>query len=116
VGCSVGWAGSVGFCSEPAVSYRQAAQPSASSLESQLQQLTITVPSELGRYVEERSAQEGVKKSAMVSRILEADRERYMDELLREGYEEMTEHDRKLHKEFEHVDRESSWPEYQEQE
>ena len=79
-------------------------------------QLTITVPSELGRYVEERSAQEGVKKSAMVSRILEADRERYMDELLREGYEEMAERDEELLKEFEHVDRESSWPEYQEQE
>jgi hypothetical protein len=43
------------------------------------------------------------------------DRERYMDELLREGYEEIAEQNRRLVKEFEDVDRESSWPEYEEQ-
>lgn len=80
------------------------------------EQLTVTVPAELGRYVEERSAELGVKKSAVVSRALEIDRELYMDELLREGYEEMAEHDVQLLKEFEHVDRESPWPEYSEHE
>ncbi len=77
-------------------------------------QLTITVPSELGRYVEERSAELGVKKSTVIGRLLEADRARYMDELLREGYEEMAEQNRKLVREFEHADRESPWPEYDE--
>ncbi len=78
-------------------------------------QLTITVPSELGQYVEERSVEMGVKKSTVISQLLEADRERYMDELLREGYEEIAEQNRRLVKEFENVDRESSWPEYEEQ-
>jgi predicted nucleic acid-binding protein len=39
-----------------------------------------------------------------------------MDELLREGYEEMGKHDKKLLKEFENVDRETSWSEYSENE
>lgn len=75
-------------------------------------QLTITISPELGRYIEERSAELGVKRSYVVSRALEADRERYTDELLREGYEELVEQDVELLKEFEHVDRESPWPEY----
>lgn len=77
-------------------------------------QLTITMSPELGRYVEERSAELGVKKSDVVSRALEADRERYIDDLLREGYEELAGQDAELLEEFEHVDRESPWPEYRE--
>ena len=77
-------------------------------------QLTVTVSPELGRYVEEVSAELGVKKSAVVERALEADRERRELDLLREGYEEMAEHDLALHKEFEHVDSETPLPEYAE--
>jgi hypothetical protein len=77
-------------------------------------QFTITVSPELGKYLEERSAETGMNKSAVVSSALEADKERQEEELMREGYEEMAAHDRALLKEFEHVDRESaaSWPEY----
>ncbi|MBA3472241.1 MAG: hypothetical protein H0T57_03265 [Rubrobacter sp.] len=77
-------------------------------------QLTVTLPPELGQYVEEISSELGVKKSAVVERALEADRERRVEDLLREGYEEMAEHDLALHKEFEIVDREIQLPEYAE--
>ena len=75
-------------------------------------QLTITVSPEVGRYVEELSEEWGVKKSAAIERALEDHRERHMEDLLREGYEVMAEHDVELGKEFEHVDRETPWPEY----
>ena len=77
-------------------------------------QLTVTVSPEMGRYVEELSAELGVKKSAVVERALELDRERRMEDLLREGYQERAEHDLALLREFEHVDRETPWPEYSE--
>lgn len=77
-------------------------------------QLTVTVSPEMGQYVEELSTELGVKKSAVVERALEVDRERRMEDLLREGYEERAKHDRELLKEFEHVDRETPWPEYAE--
>jgi hypothetical protein len=73
-------------------------------------QLTITVSPEMGRYVEERSAELGVNKSAVVERALERDRESLMEDLLREGYQERAKHDLKLLKEFEVVDRETPWP------
>jgi len=75
-------------------------------------QLTVTVPSDLGGYVEEVSAETGLNKSAVVSRALEADREHRKERLMREGYEEMAASDRQLLREFEHVDRDSAWPEY----
>ena len=75
-------------------------------------QFTITVPQELGNYIEELSAEMGMNKSAVVSQVLADDRERRKEALLREGYEEMAPHDRELLQEFEHVDRNSSWPEY----
>lgn len=75
-------------------------------------QLTVTVPSELGQYVEELSAELGVKKSEVVSHALKDHRERRIECLLREGYEERAEHDAELLKEFENVDRETPWPEY----
>lgn len=78
-------------------------------------QLTVTLPPELGQYVEELSEELGVKKSAVVELALEADRERRTEDLLREGYEEMAEHDLALHREFEAVDRETPMPEYVEQ-
>ena len=37
-----------------------------------------------------------------------------MEDLLREDYQEMVEHDLALHKEFGHVDSETSLPEYAE--
>jgi predicted transcriptional regulator len=77
-------------------------------------QLTVTVSPETGRYVEELSAELGVKKSAVVERALEDYRERRMEDLLREGYEERARHDLELLKEFEHIDRETPWPEYTE--
>ncbi len=77
-------------------------------------QLTVTVSPELGRYVEEVSAELGMKKSAVVERALEADRERREEDLLREGYEEMAAHDLALHEEFEHVDSDTPLPEYAE--
>ncbi len=70
-------------------------------------QLTITVSPELGRYVEELSVELGLKKSAVVAHALEADRERRMELLLREGYEEFAGHDAELLEEFKYVDRES---------
>ena len=73
-------------------------------------QLTVTVSPELGRYVEELATDLGVKKSAVVERALEADRERHEEDLLREGYQEMAAHDLALHEEFEHVDRETPLP------
>ncbi len=77
-------------------------------------QYTITVSTELGEYLEERSAALGLNKSAVVSCALEAEKERQEEQLMREGYEEMASHDRALLREFEHVDNESneSWPEY----
>jgi predicted transcriptional regulator len=75
-------------------------------------QLTITVSPEVGRYVEELSEEWGVKKSAAIERALKDHRERHMEDLLREGYQEMAEHDLALHKEFERVDSETPLPEY----
>jgi hypothetical protein len=77
-------------------------------------QLTVTVPSELGQYVEELSAELGMKKSEVVSHALKDLRERRMESLLREGYEERAEHDAELLKEFKYADRESPLPEYAE--
>jgi hypothetical protein len=54
------------------------------------------------------------KKSAVVERALEADRERREEDFLREGYEEIAAHDVALPKEFEHVDSETPLPEYAE--
>ena len=77
-------------------------------------QLSVTVSPEMGRYVEELSAELGVKKSTVVEHALEVDRQRRKELLMREGYEEMAEHDAELLKEFEHVDRETPWPGYAE--
>lgn len=86
----------------------------ASSRTSERRQFTITVAADLGDYLEQRSAITGMNKSAVVSRAIEAEKEREEEELMREGYEEMATHDLKMLKEFEHVDREGndSWPEY----
>ena len=75
-------------------------------------QLSVTVSPEMGQYVEELSAELGVKKSAVVEHALEVDRQRRKELLMREGYEEMAEHDAELLKEFEHVDSETPLPEY----
>lgn len=77
-------------------------------------QLTVTLPPELGQYVEEVSAELGVKKSAVVAHALELDREHRMEDLLREGYEERAKHDLKLLREFEKADQETPLPEYAE--
>jgi hypothetical protein len=77
-------------------------------------QLSVTVSPEMGRYVEELSAELGVKKSAVVEHALEVDRQRRKELLMREGYEEMAEHDAELLREFEHVDSETPLPEYAE--
>ncbi len=77
-------------------------------------QLSVTVSPEMGRYVEELSAELGVKKSAVVEHALEVDRQRRKELLMREGYEEMAEHDAELLKDFEHVDSETPLPEYAE--
>ncbi len=73
-------------------------------------QLTVTVSPEMGRYIEELSAELGVKKSEVVERALEAHLERRMEDLLSEGYKEVATHDLALHKEFEHVDSETPLP------
>ncbi len=59
-------------------------------------QLTVTVSPEVGQYVEELSAELGVKKSAVIERALEDYRERRIEDLLREGYEERAKHDLEL--------------------
>lgn len=74
-------------------------------------QFTVTLAAELGSYLEQRSAETGLNKSAVVSRALEADRERHLHRALRDGYEEMAEHDRELVGEFSELDGESPWPE-----
>lgn len=75
-------------------------------------QLTVTVSPEMGQYVEEVSAELGMKKSAVIEHALEIDRERRKEQLMREGYEEMAAHDTKLLREFKHVDSETPVPEY----
>lgn len=77
-------------------------------------QLTVTLSPETGQYVEELSTELGMKKSAVIEHALKADRERRMEDLLREGYEEMAEQDAELLKEFESVDKDTPWPEYAE--
>jgi hypothetical protein len=75
-------------------------------------QLTVTVPAELGQYVAERSAELGVKKSVVVSQALEADRQRQLELLFEEGYEQMATRDEEMLEEFERLDDESPWPDY----
>ena len=75
-------------------------------------QFTITVPEDLGSYIEELAAETSMNKSAVVSQVLANDRERRKERLLREGYEEMAPYHRELVQEFEHVDKDASWPEY----
>lgn len=75
-------------------------------------QFTITVSEELGSYLEQRSAQTGLNKSAVVSRALEAERERLLQSLMEQGYREMANHDAELAREFSELDKDSPWPEY----
>jgi predicted transcriptional regulator len=77
-------------------------------------QLSVTVSPEMGEYVEKLSEELGVKKSAVVEHALEVDRQRRKELLMREGYEEMAEHDAQLLREFEHLDSETPLPEYAE--
>jgi hypothetical protein len=53
-----------------------------------------------------------VKKCAAVDRALKDHREHHVEDLLREGYQEMAEHDLALHKEFKYVDGEVPLPDY----
>lgn len=75
-------------------------------------QFTVTVPSDLGRYLEERAEEAGLNKSAVVSQALEVDRQCRKELLMREGYEEMAEQHLEIVREFEHVDGEVGWPDY----
>lgn len=75
-------------------------------------QLTITLPPELGKYVEELSEELSVTRSAVVSQALELDRQRRKELLMREGYEEVAEEHLELAREFDHADESASWPNY----
>ncbi|MGI9050689.1 MAG: hypothetical protein ACR2GU_15160 [Rubrobacteraceae bacterium] len=78
-------------------------------------QFTVTVPHDLGRYLEERAAETGMNKSAVVSEALEVDRQRRKEILMREGYEEMAGQHLELVREFElapHTDESTDWPDY----
>ena len=75
-------------------------------------QLTVTIPAELGQYVENLVNETGETKSAVVSSALQEHKKHRLEALLREGYEEMAELNLQLVREFEHVDRTDPWPEY----
>lgn len=75
-------------------------------------QFTVTVPSDLGLYLEERAMETGLNKSAVVSQALEVDRQRRKEHLMREGYEEMAERDLEFVRELEHLDESTGWSEY----
>ena len=75
-------------------------------------QFTVTVPEELGLYLVERSREEGMTKSAVVSRALDLDRLRRQEKLLEEGYREMADHDGELAEELEALDGSTPWPRY----
>ncbi len=75
-------------------------------------QFTITVSYDLGRYLEERAAESGLNKSAVVSEALELDRQRRKELLMREGYEEMAEQHLELVRELENADESTGWPDY----
>ncbi len=75
-------------------------------------QFTVTVSSDLGRYLEERAAESGMNKSAVVGQALELDRQRRKEELMREGYEELAGHHLELVREFEQLDESAGWPDY----
>ncbi len=75
-------------------------------------QFTVTVPPDLGRYLEERAAETGSNKSAVVSQALELDRDRHKELLMREGYEAMAEEHLELVREFEYADESVGWPSY----
>lgn len=51
-------------------------------------------------------------ENTVAGQALELDRQRRKESLMREGYEEMAEHDLDLVREFEHVDRDAGWPDY----
>lgn len=75
-------------------------------------QFTVTISSNLGRYLEERAAESGLNKSAIVSEALETDMRYRKELLLREGYEEMAEQHLELAREFDQVDDDADWPDY----
>lgn len=75
-------------------------------------QFTVTVSEDLGRYLEERAAETGLNKSAVVSQALAVDRRRRKELLMREGYEEMAEEHLELVREFEPMDESTGWPDY----
>lgn len=75
-------------------------------------QFTVTISTEMGRYLEERAAETGLNKSAVVSEALELDRQRRKENLMREGYEALAEEHLELAREFEHVDKNTGWPNY----
>lgn len=75
-------------------------------------QFTVTLSEEIGRYLEERSAEEGSTKSAVVSRALESDRLRRLETLMGDGYREMARRDSDLAEESATVDASVPWPDY----
>lgn len=75
-------------------------------------QFTVTVPSDLGLYLEERAAETGLNKSAVVSQALELDRQLRKELLMREGYEALAEQHLELVREFESMDESTGWPDY----
>jgi hypothetical protein len=75
---------------------------------------TVTVHADLVQWVRQVARAEGTSPDLVVARAVEEYRDRYTERRLREGYDEMAAHDRDLIREFEHVDRETPWPEYAE--
>lgn len=75
-------------------------------------QFTVTVSSELGSYLEERAAETGMNKSAVVSEALKSDRQRRKELLIREGYEALAEKHLELVREFEYAGESVGWPSY----
>ncbi len=75
-------------------------------------QFTVTVPSDLGLYLEERAMETGLNKSAVVSQALELDRQCRKEHLMREGYEEMAERDLEFVQELDNLDESAGWPDY----
>ena len=75
-------------------------------------QFTVTVTSDLGHYLEERTAETESNKSAVVSKALELDRQHRKELLMREGYEALAKEHLELVREFGHADESAGWPDY----
>ena len=76
-----------------------------------MEHLNITFPEDLREALDRQAEREGTKRSTLIQKAvvvyLKLKRKNQLNQLLREGYQEMAGESKELAEEFKHMDRES---------